>query len=305
MNYAYRLATLKLESDLELLELSPWDGPAAAQADVAVRFGKVPLRFETPDRVEAIFQTRGRDEYLLSLPGTGRILIRHGREVTVEPEADADPLYTRALLTGPMQAMLWHQRGLLPLHANAVAIGDRAVALAGPSAAGKSTLAAILARDGHLILADDVCAVDIGANPPRATVLPGVAPLRLWRDTIERLGLPLNGLRRALSDKEKFLVDRWSGCREPRRLAAVIVLARRMNVALAIERLEGPLVDRMLRGVVHMRRQARALCREEDVSAGLAQMTQAGVTVWRLKVPDDPGCLEQAAAKVKDVLEQS
>jgi hypothetical protein len=302
MNHAYRLAALKIESDLDLPDLTPWDGSATAQADIAFRLGAVPAQLETPDRVEAIFQTRGRDEYLLTLPGTGRILIRHGREVTVDVESGADPVNTRALLTGPIQAVLWHQRRLLPLHANAVVVGDRAVALAGPSAAGKSALAATLAQDGHDILADNICVVDIDA--PHITALPGVTHLRLWRDTLDGLGVAADGLCPALSGKEKFFVERWNVCREPRPLAAVIVLVRRSTIALAIERLSGLAAVGALRDTVHMRRPASALGRDAEIFTSLTKMMTSGVTVWRLTLPDDLSCLRDAAVKVLSALEQ-
>jgi hypothetical protein len=302
MNHAYRLAALKIESDLALPDLTPWDGSATAAADIVFRLGTVPAQLEAPTRVEAIYQTRGRDEYLMTLPGTGRILISNGREVIVDAESDGDPVNTRALLTGPIQAVLWHQRGLLPLHANAVVIGERAVALAGPSAAGKSALAATLAQHGHEILADDICVVDIDA--PRVTVLPGVAHLRLWRDTLDQLGVAVDGFCQALSGKEKFFVERWNVCREPRPLAAVIVLVRRSTIALAIERLSGIAAIGALRDTVHMRRPASALGRDAEVFAALTQMVSAGVTVWRLTLPDDLTCLRDAAAIVLSTLEQ-
>lgn len=302
MNHAYRLAKLKIESDLALPDLTPWDGPATSPADIAFRLGTVPLRLEAPDRVEAIFQTRGRDEYLLTLPGTGRILIRGGREVTIDVERNADPVNTRALLTGPIQAVLWHQRGLLPLHANAVVIDGQTIALAGNSATGKSALTATLAQYGHEILADDICVIDVDA--PRVTALPGVACLRLWQDTLDRLGIASDGLSPALSGKEKFFVDRWSGCRTPRDLAAVVVLVRRTNNPLAIERLSGIAAVRALRDMVHTRRPASALGRDGEIFAAVTKIMASGVTVWRLHLPDDPACLGDAAAKVLHVLEE-
>jgi hypothetical protein len=302
MNHAYRLAALKVESDLALPDLTPWDGRATAEADIAFRLGAVPPGLEAPDRVEAIYQTRGREEYLLTLPGTGRILIRHGREVTVDVERGADPVNTRALLTGPIQAVLWHQRGLLPLHANAVVIGGRAVALAGNAAAGKSALAATLAQRGHETLADDICVVDVGA--PGVTALPGVARLRLWRDTLDTLGIAPDGLSPALSGKEKFFVDRWSGCGAPRPLAAVVVLVRRTNIPLAIERLTGIAAVGALRDMVHTRRPASALGRDAAIFAAVTKMPASGVAVWRLHLPDDPACLSAAADQVLRALEQ-
>jgi len=302
MNHAYRLAALKIESDLELPDLQPWDGPANSEGDITFRLGTVPAQLEAPDRVEAIFQTRGHDEYLLALPGTGRILVRHGREVTVDAERGADPVSTRSLLTGPIQAVLWHQRGLLPLHANAVVIDGQAVALAGNSAAGKSALAATLVQLGHETLTDDICVIDVDA--PRVTALPGVARLRLWRDTLDMLGIAPDGLNPVLSGKEKFFVDRWSGCSAPRELAAVVVLVRRTNIPLAIGRLSGIAAVGALRDMIHTRRPASALGRDVQIFAALTKMLASGVTIWRLHLPDNPACLPDAAAKVLHALEE-
>jgi energy-coupling factor transporter ATP-binding protein EcfA2 len=59
-----------------------------------------------------------------------------------------------------------------------------AVALAGPSGTGKSTLAAALAARGHRILADNVCAIDTSTSHG-PWVLPGVSFVNLWHDSIE------------------------------------------------------------------------------------------------------------------------
>src|SRR5205085_1412829 len=127
MSHAYRLSALKLESDLDLPELMPWDGPDDISADLTFRLGKVPLRLEAPDHVAPVFQTKGHGRYLLALPGTGRILVQDGRRVTIDPDPEADPTDICAFLTSTIQAVLWHQRGLLPLHACAVAVDGRAV----------------------------------------------------------------------------------------------------------------------------------------------------------------------------------
>ncbi len=303
MHRAYYLAALKLDCDFDLPGLLPWDGPATVPADVVFRLGRVPTRLEMPDHLAAIFQTRGRSEYLLALPGTARFLVRDGSQVTIELEPGADRNSTRAILAGPIQAVLWHQRGLLPLHANAVLVNGRAVALAGPTASGKSTLAAVLAAMGHQPIADDVCVVDahVGAE---CAVLPGSPVLRLWRDTLDHLGIAAEGLPRALSEKEQFFVDRSERfLREPQKLAAVVLLLRRSSGALTIERLHGPDAVGALHRVVHTRRPARALGRDPEIFFALTRLLAARVTVWRLRVPDDLACLSEAASKVLAMLE--
>jgi hypothetical protein len=296
MSHVYRLSELKIDSAIELPELSSWDGAPNTRSDIVFRIGKVPDGLEKPDHIAPDFQTRGGCEYLVALPGSGRILVQGGSKITVEPEPGTDPADTRAFLTGPVQAVLWHQRGLLPLHASVVARNGRAAAIAGASGTGKSTLAAALAGRGLEVLADDICVVDVPAKGA-PTALPGIRRLRLWRDALEHLQIPAQRLPRALWGKEKFLLD----CSEPsmngpRRLMAVVVLTTEASGAVAIERLRGALAVAAMRSVVHMPGAARALGRDPDIFAVLVRLVAAGVTVWRLRFPADLARLNETAA---------
>jgi hypothetical protein len=136
-------------------------------------------------------------------------------------------------------------------------------------------------------------------------VLPGATVLRLWRDTIDLVGIYPQQLRPVLADKEKFLVDCWKGCSEPQELAAIVVLVRRPSVAPGVEPLHGAIAEKALRRFVLMRRPARALDREQDAFAALARLLDAGVTVWRISMPDNFACLGAAAAQVRRLLEQA
>jgi hypothetical protein len=302
MSYAYRLSGLKLASDFDLPGLMPWNGPADAPADIVIRLGRTPARLEAADHVAPVFQTQGGNRYLLLLPGTGRMLVREGCEVTVEPEPGADQTAIRGILTGPIQAVLWHQRGRWPLCGNAVLVDGRAVALVGPSASGKSTLAARLSMRGHRPIADGVCVIDASDERPVAA-LPGMPHLQLWRDALDHLGIATNGLTRVLAAKEKFLVERCAGFVDaPQPLAAVVVLWRRVSGALGIERLRGLAAVAALHDNVYLRRPARALGRDAAMFAALIRLVAAGVTVWRLTLPDNPSCLDAAAAELLTVL---
>jgi hypothetical protein len=302
MSYAYRLSGLKLASDFDLPGLMPWNGPAGASSDIVIRLGRTPARLEVADHVAPVFQTQGSNRYLLLLPGTGRMLVREGCEVIVEPEPGADLTAIRAILAGSVQAVLWHQRGFLPLCGNAVVIDGRAVALVGPSAAGKSTLAARLSIKGHTPMADGLCVIDASEERP-VKVLPGIPYLQLWRDALDHLGIATNDLTRVLATKEKFLLEYDDDYLEtPQPLAAVVVLWRRVSGALGIERLRGLAAVTALRDNVYLRRPARALARDAAIFAAVTRLVAAGVTVWRLTLPDDPFYLDAAAAELLTVL---
>ena len=68
------------------------------------------------------------------------------------------------------------------------------------------------------------------------------------------------------------------------------------------ERLRGLAAVAALRDNVYLRRPAQALGRDKAIFAALTRLVAAGVTVWRFKLPDDPSCLDRAAAELLTVL---
>ena len=73
------------------------------------------------------------------------------------------------------QVLAW--RGLIPLHACAVEIGGRAVLIAGPGGAGKSSLMSGLLETGAALVSDDLTAIDM--RDDAANALPGRTTIRL------------------------------------------------------------------------------------------------------------------------------
>jgi hypothetical protein len=295
---SYRLCGLKLDSDFDLPALPEWDDPAEAPADVSCRRGVVPSCLKQPDYIAPIFQTSGAGEYLLVLPGTGRILLRAGNDITVEPEFGPAPSNLSTILAGPIQAVLWHQRGLLPLHASVVVIEGRAVALCGDGAAGKSTLAAVLAAQGYHVIADDIGVVDTRGSE-EVLAPPGGARLQLWRDALVELGVATDGLKRAPPHQEKYFFD----CRgripfERYELAAVVQLVRNALPPARLVRLRGAQAANALYNCVHSQRSARALGRAQPIFAAFPRMAFAGVEFWRLMVPEGLAGLREAAARL-------
>jgi hypothetical protein len=132
------------------------------------------------------------DAAIFDFPGAGRVLIRGGREVMVEKAPGADMALLRLYLFGSVMGMICHQRGLLALHASAVAIGGRAVAFTGQSGAGKSTLAAHCLAAGARLVADDLLVLSFERDGVFAH--PGMPNVKLWRDALTVLGRGTDGL---------------------------------------------------------------------------------------------------------------
>ncbi|MDQ3280048.1 MAG: hypothetical protein M3Q69_01400 [Acidobacteriota bacterium] len=174
----YSAFALTIASEVPLLDLLPGSG----EPDVHVSIGATapPESFTNAWTVFASpRETTG------TAPAAGRFVVRNGREIVIEPYPDADPRALRLAIVGPLLGVILTQRGAFVLHASTVSIDGHAVALAGPSGRGKSTLAATLARAGHPLIADDITVIAFPNGKP--TVQPGFPRVKLWPDSAAAL----------------------------------------------------------------------------------------------------------------------
>jgi hypothetical protein len=230
----YTVFGLTLGSELRLDEL-----PAAASQehpDIHIRYGEAGASGEGQNGYSA--SERGT---LLQVPDVGRYLIREGREIVVEPTPNASERNVRLFLLGSALGALLHQRGLLPLHANAIEMDGHAVAFSGHSGAGKSTIAAWFHDRGHRILTDDVCVIGFDAAG-QALAYPGIPRLRLWREALEATGREVADYDRSFDATDKYDVPSERRALDPLPLAAIYLLRQ------ADEDGGGPSIER-LRGV--------------------------------------------------------
>ena len=200
----YSCFGFRLRSEIALDEIGRADDPKDARPIVDIRLGPVSERLEEGGEVHAGLQAAG-GEALLTVTETARYLVRAGREIIVDPLPGASQRNLRLFLLGSALGILCHQRGLLPLHANAIVVGGNAYAFAGPSGAGKSTLAAYFARAGYRVLCDDVCAIDLG-DPGEPVAWPGLPRLKLWGDASTAFGHDNGQLDRVADGMDKFHV---------------------------------------------------------------------------------------------------
>ncbi|MDB5706214.1 MAG: hypothetical protein JWN66_3330 [Sphingomonas bacterium] len=216
--YSYTLFGLTIGSGMELPELQRAEH---GEADVEIGY-----RDLDPAEPVAAELTVTVDGALLQVPRVGRYLVERGCRISVDPDDDASPRSVRLFLLGSAFGALLHQRGLLPLHANAVAIDGRAVAFTGASGAGKSTLASLFHDRGHHLLSDDVCVVDVDAVG-RAIAYAGIPQVRLWRDSLERSGRSAGDFEQLLDGRDKYTVPaRGEGAPAAIALGAIYVLKR-------------------------------------------------------------------------------
>ncbi len=129
-------------------------------------------------RADNYFHLRYSDhtEFLVSDNGSS-VFARWPETLTLED--------TATYLLGPILAFVLLLRGIVSLHASAIAIDNRVVVLVGPAGAGKSTTAAAFARKGYSILSDDVAIID--DHGLQFFVQPSYPRIRLWPESVRTL----------------------------------------------------------------------------------------------------------------------
>ncbi len=140
---------------------------------------------------------------------------------------------TATYLLGPVMGFVLLLRGCVSLHACAVAIGDRAIAIVGPAGSGKSTTAAGFAELGYAILAEDV--VTLKDRGDEFLVQPGYPSIRLWPSSVEALYGSAATLPRLTPTWDKCYLDltqeKYEFQQQPLPLAAIYLLGERRDEA--------------------------------------------------------------------------
>ncbi|MER9749141.1 serine kinase [Mesorhizobium sp. M0140] len=179
----YRAYGLTIASEVMLPELQP--APPGA-ADLVIAVGAIDL---PKPALEAAADFRFEpDRQYLAWHAVGAFLITDFSRIDIEPAPGVDDALLAFPLLGPVMALLLHRRGLLVLHASAIAAAGTSAIFMGDKGAGKSTTASAMIRAGHRLLTDDVVALDL-ANPSEPMTVPGFPQIKLAADAAAAISL--------------------------------------------------------------------------------------------------------------------
>lgn len=273
----YSIAGLAVASEMRLPGVSERPG---GPTDVELRCEAVPDRLASPV-VSGPGWEVDTANFLLRLPGLGRLLAHSGRRLAIDPETgvDVQDLLALALSTGI--CALLYQRGVTVLHASAVSDGSRAIAFCGPTGIGKSTLAAALCSAGCGFVSDDVLAVRLdSANHP--TVTPDARQLKLHAPAVAALGLSERRQGAVRREVAKYYVEPAG----PRATAAVplhaiyVLLEDSRLDDLQFERLEALQAALVLQRNGYRPRLAKAMARVGNPLAVTAAILRHVPVYW-------------------------
>jgi ABC-type cobalamin/Fe3+-siderophores transport system ATPase subunit len=203
----YRLFDFVLESDIELPELEP-----AKDVPPAIRLIHDPggLRLSEVRWFHTIEGWHQEPWVEIGRAGAGFVLkfcegpvVQHERnQVWWWLPSGFDQSIFRHVLLDQALPLIVAQTGRRVLHGACVWRDGEATLLIGPAGAGKSTLAAVLARDAEMSAADDAVAVrDVAGE---VTVCPEYGGLRLWPDACDAIGYRGGNDVSGRSDKRRF-----------------------------------------------------------------------------------------------------
>ncbi len=188
----YRLFDFVLQSDIELPELE-----RSVNGEPAMRIAREEdIERASPARwfrtIEGWHGERwveiGRTDGAFVLKFTAGPVVRYRhREIRWRTPDEFDrSAFRHILLDQALPLIVSHERRTV-LHAACVSARGAATLFLGPAGVGKSTLAALLARDGNVSAADDAVAVAVG--PDGVVACAEYTGLRLWPDSCVAIGL--------------------------------------------------------------------------------------------------------------------
>jgi len=226
----------------------------AASEDVRISFGSLPawLNDVTATQIETSYVAEYKSEcgepalrVFRVLDGefyrfyyadqTEFVINQAGTEVWAQWSPPLTIEDTTTYLLGPVMGFVMLLRGIVCLHASAIAVGNRAIALLGPAGSGKSTTAAAFSTRGYSILAEDVVTLDDRGD--HFLVRPGYPCIRLWPASVKALYGSETHLPKLTPNWDKCYLDLTERPQqfhvEPLPLAAIYHLSERRHDAAA------------------------------------------------------------------------
>lgn len=216
--------------------------------------------------------------------------------VTWYPGAKDNAELARAIVIGPIAALLLESRGDLCLHGSAVLAGDGAIGFVAPKHHGKSTLALAMTAAGCRLMSDDLVAITADSPP---LMRPAVPTMRLWGDAVDELqperlcDARVDGVKQTLG---RFHDDRVATAPAPLRAIYALVPAPAADARARRVRMAGAEAAIAL---AQQKKLADSLIGYVNAASRLprAAALAAAVPVYELHVPRDfralPGVVER------------
>ena len=235
MNYRYKAFGLLIESVLELPELVEVS-EEVTEVDVEVVYAELPDFKGQSELNDGWFWLDSKGLFF-EVDEVAKFKVSKGCKIEIKRHKDVDDDNVRLFLLGSAMAGVFHQRGLLPVHASVLKYNNRTLLIAGDSGAGKSTAAFALYQLGASLVADDVAVLQ--EKESRLEVASGYPQMKLWESSLNLFNIDSSKLKqvRPGEDKFRFIPERFEDS------------AQNVDELIFLERTEGELDVMQLKGM--------------------------------------------------------
>lgn len=239
-----------------------------------------------------------QDDFLFRLDTVARYRVQDGKYITIEANEEATPEEVRLFLFGSAWGALLHQRKMLALHGSCVAKGKNGFLFVGPSAAGKSTLAAGFLKMGYSFVADDISVIGFDEGNGHL-IYPGIPHLKLWRDVLLHLHECID-FERIRPRFEKYIKPIYTGKKlDPVRLENIILLSTKNTPGYHFKEISGSEKFNLLTQNTYRMQYLDKLNRIESHFRNLSRLVEV-TKLFRVERPTSPLNIRELATFVED-----
>ena len=188
---------IKVKSDFYIsdgIQIEPTE-----KVDVYIELGKVPEFVHESKNNGNVGEFRD-SFYWAFVEGVAFFYLEGGNHIVIEEVPGDTGCTVATFLSGLVFALLFTQRGFVPLHGSFLDYKGKGCLITGYSGSGKSSTAFELIKHGAVFVADDVAMVD----SETMMVNPGFPIQRLCADQVERLGFDKDKLIYLGERKDKY-----------------------------------------------------------------------------------------------------
>jgi len=231
----YSAFGLMIKSDLKIDEFV--ETGKCDNIDVRIRLGKVPVTMNFFREETSWYQAK-ENELIFSAPNVARYYIRYGNEIIIESLIEGISSATKVYLLGTAFGAILLQRGRIPLHGSGLSLNDIGIIVTGESGAGKSTIANALIGKGHMMVTDDVAALELDSEQ-RLKMYPSYPKQKLWQDSAKQMKIDVTKLKKIDGINDKYYVSIEKFCNKPTNLSAIFELKSTRCNHVIVEELTG------------------------------------------------------------------
>ena len=196
-NFTYLAFGLIIGSKIEL----PLITSSQKIIDVHIKLGTVPTTLDNPVFISPLAMVKP-GEAIIHIPNIAKYHIRSGQSINIEMASKSSLEDVIIFLLGSAMSAIFHQRGMLPLHASSAYYKNKAILIAGKSGSGKSTLITELLKRGLMFMSDDITAIHMINKIPMAA--PSYPRMKLWDNSFDLLNLEVKGRNRIRKKMDKY-----------------------------------------------------------------------------------------------------